>query len=250
MVPLKTVMLVLAIFGGVAQAASCQTTLRLGLGQIWPPYYVEPQGKVDGIDIRIARHVFEQAEVCLHVVKQPSSNRSLTELARGNIDLLLAASYTAEREVYAHYSSPYRQESIRIFWFPKGRKALAKLDLQGLLDAGLKGAFNRGSYLGIDAELLKRAVDKKQLLPVSNLPQRVTMLRRHRVDFVIEDQNVGLQVFKQDNQLAVEMHPYVVHSNEVSMLFSRKSVNQALVERLSTIIEADKAQIAHIISSY
>ena len=85
----------------------CQSTLKLGLGSIWPPYHFNQNGQPSGIDIEIVQHIFKQANICLLYSKMPSSARALVELKKGSIDFLHGASFSEKRKEYAIFTLPY-----------------------------------------------------------------------------------------------------------------------------------------------
>ncbi len=115
----------------------CQSTLKLGLGSIWPPYHFNQNGQPSGIDIEIVQHIFKQANICLLYSKMPSSARALVELKKGSIDFLHGASFSEKRKEYAIFTLPYPQETVRIFWRKKISSALRNATLSQLLSAKL-----------------------------------------------------------------------------------------------------------------
>jgi len=235
---MKTILLSLCIVLYSINSIACEKTLTLGLGAEWKPYYFEEQGKHTGADIQFIQNILATANICLVYVKIPTSKRAVVELEKGNIDFLYGASYSSARDKFARFSTPYRSENVRIFWIKNKYKHLTNGTLSDLVGAGLLGVSNRGSYLG--SHLKDEIETNSSIYLVTTIKQRMKMLENGRVDFAIEEEVAGLNYLRQHSLKNIELHPFVVFQNEVSLMFSRKTVPKQTVDKINLIIKQNK----------
>lgn len=232
------------------QERNCRDTFTLGLSSVWPPYYYEENGQIKGVDIKIIENVFSQTDICLRFLKMPSSARSLAELKKGTIDFIYGASFTHEREKYAIYSEPYRQETIRLFWKKEKLSEYLNASLVDLFTAKLRVATNRGAYIGGYGVALTKKENQPYITNVPTIERRMKMLAFNRVDFTVEDELAGRYYLKTHPESSVEMHPFVVYQNEVSLLFSRKTISTRQVEEINMIINRSKRRYKEMLRHY
>jgi polar amino acid transport system substrate-binding protein len=232
------------------QEKNCKDTFTLGLGSVWPPYYYEEEGEVKGIDIQIIENIFSQTNICLRFLKMPSSSRSLAELKKGAIDFIYGASFTHEREKYAIYSEPYRHETVRLFWKKAELSEYHNASLADLFTAKLRVATNRGAHIGGYGVALTKKENEPYISNVPTIERRMKMLTFDRVDFTLEDEVAGRYYLKTHPESLIEMHPFVVYQNEVSLLFSRKTISTRQVEKINSIIHRNKQRYKEMLIGY
>jgi len=245
---MKNILLSLCILMYCVNSIACETTLTLGLGNEWKPYYFEEQGQPTGADIKYIKNILAEANICLAYFKIKDSMRSHVELEKGNIDFLAGASYTTDRDKFAQFSSPYRSENIRIFWIKNKYQHLTDSTLSDLIEAGLTGVSNRGSYLG--SHYLDIMKHTSSIHLVSTIGQRMMMLDHGHVDFAIEDEMAGLNYLRQHSLKNIVLHPFVVFQNEVSLMFSRKTVPKQVVDKINLIIIKNKTKYNQLLPFY
>jgi polar amino acid transport system substrate-binding protein len=233
----------------MTQAQLCNTTLTLGLGNIWPPYYFEVDAQPVGADIDIVKMISAQANICLKFRKMPSSARAIIELEKGNVDFLYAASFSEKRDKIATFSKPYRNETVRIFWRSAERKYLAGVKLESLFLSGLIVAINRGSFVGRNAEQILKMQKDSAVISVPTIEQRMMMLIHQRVDFIIEDEVAGLYYIQKEKLKGIDLHPYVIYQNDISLMFSR-NISQQTISSINAVIQRSSNKIDSIIASY
>ncbi|MFT5758088.1 MAG: polar amino acid transport system substrate-binding protein [Alteromonadaceae bacterium] len=225
---LRIGLFLLYTLSGATQAQVCNSTLTLGLSNIWPPYYFEIDAQPTGADIDIVKMIFSQANICLKYRKMPSSARALIELEKGSVDFLYAASFSEERQRIATFSIAYRNETVRIFWRPNGREYLAGGTLKSMFLSGLVVAINRGSFVGSNAGQLLKLQNESSVISVPTIEQRMRMLMHQRVDFIIEDELAGLYYIRKEKLSGIELHPYIIYQNDISLMFSRNISQQKI----------------------
>ena len=234
----------------VANASfACEQTLKVGIGQPWPPYVFKGERTLSGIDIDITRLVLKKAGFCSQFVLLPSSIRGLVELKKGTVDVLPAASYSDDRAKYSHFSLPYRRERMRLFWYENS--AFIKHDLQHLMHSSKTFVINSGGYYGEEFAQLSQQADYKNLIvPVKMINQRLLMLKAKRVDFMIDDEVSGLYLMAQKNITGISLHPYIVNDNPIHFMFSNKTVNTAQSQKIDDAIKQLETPITEIIDNY
>lgn len=243
-------LLVLSLMPLIAISKACDQTLSIGVGTSWPPYYFESNDTLKGIDVEIVETLFHELNICPLYIKMPSSIRGLTELKKGNIDVLYAASFTKERALIGMFSQPYRQENVRIFWIPPQNKSLEYKNLMALLSDNLVGAINPGSYFGPVYDKSLKTTHSWPLVYAASIEQKMGMIKHGRVAFSIEDEVAGLYYLSQHKIKNIQLHPSSVYENQVSLLFSRKTVSQEQVAAINQVITNNKDKIKKIITSY
>lgn len=246
-IKIKCIFLALAL--SATQAFACDKTLSFGVSyESWEPYYFNKGEQQTGAEIDFIKLVFSDTNICYKTIRVPSSERALLELKKGNIDLLYSASKSEKRAEYAHFSEPYRTEYMRIFRHKSTPQKLKNATLAELLEFGLHGAVNRGSYFGLINQPL---IDKSSSFRrVPTLRQRINLVTHHRVDFAIEDEAAGLQYIHSHNIENIELHPYIVHSNQISFMFSKKSVPYSTVEKINAAIKNRRDTYPDLLAKY
>lgn len=179
----------------------------------------------------------------------PSSTRAMIELEKGNIDLLYAASFTENRKKIALFSEPYRNETLRLFWYPQKNLKLQNAPLSSLLSR-LVGVSHSGGFLGKQAESM---LDNANIYRVPTIEQRMKMLKYQRADFTIEDELAGIfyiQNIQKKDIDKMSLHRNVIYQNKVSLMFSRKTVNEKTVAKINHTIKTYQKQLDEIVKHY
>ncbi|MDE1465700.1 substrate-binding periplasmic protein [Spartinivicinus poritis] len=201
-------------------------------------------GWLVGLDISLLKAVFEKAN-CRYKIIIVNWKRSLKELEKGSLDVVLTASITSERKQYAYFSSPYREEQMRIF-VRKDQSANWPLkQLADIISYNMKLAITLGSYYGEEFEQLynNNSDFKSFIINVAQPEQGLLMVASKRTDGVLQDMyNLHSQAETLKIRDKLEIHPYIVSSGPVHFMFSKKSVthqdvytiNKALVDFIKT----------------
>ena len=83
--------------------------------ELWYPYqYRNKQQQLAGLDFDIFNAVVKEAGLNVTYTELPWK-RHLHYIKTGQIDIAMGSSYTKEREQYAYFTEPYRQEIIKLF---------------------------------------------------------------------------------------------------------------------------------------
>jgi polar amino acid transport system substrate-binding protein len=187
-----------------------------------------------GLDVEATQQVFSAAGMCIKYVRLPSSARGITELERGFIDILPSASYNDQRAEIAFFSAVYRNEKMRLFTLDK----LDSIDsLAQLFAADYLFTANPGAYYGQELlEILRVEKYRNNYFEVASLEQRMELVRRGRVDFLIEDEASGIYYKNQLGYKTLQVHPYVVHDNGIHFMLNKNAFSLEQVAKINQAI--------------
>jgi len=216
--------------------AECSKTLKIGYSN-W--IRVEAAGGdevVDyGLDFEILDAVFALAG-CDFETEAIPLKRLLKAIELGQIDGTMGASLMVVRQEYAWFTAPYRRETIAMFMLPNKIKAFTPKLVDDLGTSDLLFGLGFGSWHG---EKFERMVEgdptfQKRLIYTNDFRQLFQTLRRGRLDVVLIDRSVGrylLKLYGIADRIAA--HPFIVHSNQVHMMLSKKSVSLVDAKNIS-----------------
>lgn len=206
---------------------------RLTIGwDPWEPYHYAPVGnRVQGLDVDLITAMAENADCELEW--EQGSWASLLQLVRsGDLDVLPGATRTSEREQFAHFSDPYREESFRIHVRADEVGEWSGMSLAELLEKDFRLGLTRGYIYGNEVESLledSRWQDQLVEVPVGEL--NFLNLVDLRIDGFLEDPFVAASIDnRRDWGVTFEALPLDVHSGDVHLMFSEVSTDAGRVE--------------------
>lgn len=220
--------------GQTARSEAPAQPCRLSVGwDPWEPYHYAPVGnRVQGLDVDLITAM--AAEAGCEVEWEQGSWASMLQLVRsGDIDVLPGATRTVEREQFARFSEPYRQESFRIHVRADEIDQWSGMTLTELLENDFRLGLTRGYIYGekVDA-VLDDPQWRDQIVeaPVGEL--NFLHLMDFRIDGFLEDPFVAASIdHRREWGVTFEALPTEIHSGNVRLMFSRASVDAAVVER-------------------
>lgn len=222
-------------------ASGCELTMGW---EPWEPYqYIDENNQLVGFDIDLINAI-ASAMGCTVRFKELVWARGLVETEAGVIDMLAHADYTDERNTWAHYSEPYR-DSSQVLYVRKGESD--KYPITSLKDAAKSGfriGVGRGVYSGEDLESCLTTPElKKQIYYIPTVEiQQYNILQAGHIDGYIRS-ITAIDSLRNTlgEDLNLEIHPLPILTSKQHVIFSRKSVDRALVEEfnqsLNLIIE-------------
>jgi polar amino acid transport system substrate-binding protein len=173
---MKRIILTLA-FVAFAVLISAQQQALVAVTEFWPPYRIDIDGKLSGIDIDLIRALEDRIGIPIEVQRHPFA-RCLEMIRQGQADLITGIAYTPEREEYIRYSPQSYSDVRPVFYVATGKGATVQQyeDLYGLrIGYSLNSAYFEP--FNSDAELTK--------VGLSNEEQVLRMLAFGRVDAII-----------------------------------------------------------------
>lgn len=218
-----------------AQAAPCQ--LKIALEQ-WPPYvYSKPNSAPTGLDLELAQAIFREAACILQLLPELPTARRQRQFEQGALDVLLAASDTAERRKIARFSIPYRTETVGVFvrseHLPRYRR-LRSLDGLLAMQASLL-APKVGWYGTAYAKLQPQLLAAGHLSTFLNFQQGIRMLEAGRADLILGD-SAALRYEARELGLAISPLPVSVLRAPVHLMLNKNTTTEAELELLNAAI--------------
>lgn len=213
----------------------------------WEPYHFHAiGGEPQGLDIEIVREVAVRAGCELEFL-QGGWDSLLRLLRAGELDLMLGATRTPAREDWARFSEPYRSETFRLFALERLADGYADQDLETLLDSGFRLGVTQGYYYGPEINaLIERPAYDGQILHAAVGELNLTWLLDMQIDGFIEDPFVfaAIERRRRDAEPIVAL-PGELASGPVSFMFSRASIDEAVVARFDDGIASLQASGRH-----
>lgn len=240
---LSYVWLILLFYMPVLTAAPmldwpCQRTVISRSATNMPPYsYLNAQQELTGFRIEFIQQVFGRLGCKLEILTDSPWKRSLMLLENGEMDMLMNASKSAEREVYAWFSAAFEQEKVALYvkTDPHYHQPMV-LSLQDIVSRGLNIGVIRGNYYGEQfATMLQQSDLSSHVVEAIDKPSLYALLLKDRVQLYLDyypNGQLALRDEKLDNQIMLHpMPPMVI--GQVHFMFSRKSVSPAFVLRFN-----------------
>lgn len=221
----------------------CQATAQesLVVGWVnWQPFsYRNEQQQIRGLDIDLLNAIFQRANYQATFTEMPWA-RVLHELKFGTVQLAMSANITTERQQYARFSHPYREEETAIVirrqdaerW--GGITTLDQLINTPDFHIGVLKGFDYGNTF---RQLMARPELQPRLQMRLRLEQLLKMLQGGRIQGFILDPH-GLQEWTNKDELRDELHILLrIELTPVHLMLSKKSTTEAQLQRINLAIE-------------
>lgn len=236
-----------------ATASVCPKPLTLGW-DLWEPYqYLDKEQKPTGLDIELVSAIVEEIGCALSIVQIPWKQH-IKAIENGSIDLAVGASKSPEREMFAFFTHPYRDETIALYLRAADFKKYAPYNLEALFKLGFRLGVSRGYYYGPYYTSLEKQPFFRQLISEVNyygLNQQ--KLLDERIDGFLDD-TISTEYSLQKERLTVKIrrHPIIIHQNSIYIMLSKKVLPVELVHRLNQGLDEIKktGQYKKILSKY
>jgi polar amino acid transport system substrate-binding protein len=234
---------------------ACELNLTVGINEDWPPYVVKTKGNFEGLEVDILDLVLERASFCANFTEIPSSSRAFREFSDNKIDLIFAASLNEARQSYAKFSVSYREEEMRLFR-PKNTPSFVNSDIDSFaeLDPALFLnsiiAVNRGSIYGEVFDTFRKNFDKS-IVETNLARQRFDLLKKHRVDYSVEDRVTGLALLSEAEYANdVTGTKIVVHKNPIYYMLRPGVMTNEQIQKFNQSIQDSQLKIDQLIKRY
>jgi polar amino acid transport system substrate-binding protein len=232
---------------GATPAASAATPpgpcrLKLGWDPFEPYQYRNAAGSVEGLDIELTHAILSRA----HCEVQYEEGRWVTlvqRLQRGDVDVLAGATRTPAREAYSLFSDPYRNAAFALYVRKGDATVQRSTSLQALLDTGFRLGVRQQYAYGETVDALQenpRYAD--QFVGATLSDQNYQRLLDMEIDGFLEDPvSARLIIRKKGLQEEIEAHPLQIYSGDVALMFSRSSVDAAVLARINSALAEVRA---------
>lgn len=231
----------IVILSGSNLWAACSNPLLMGW-EPWEPYQYQINEQLTGLDIELIRTILKNSQ-CDVTFKEMPWKRHLTEIEKGRVDLAAGASKTSEREVYANYSAPYRTESAVLYVRKGESNSLKYAELKDIINSSFRLGVARGYYYGENyAQLLKQPKFKAQIHDVTDGNLNYKKLLKKRIDGFLDDPFAATARLRREGlQDQIEIHPMKIYSDDIFVMFSKKSVEPGIIDAFNQSLEQLKA---------
>ena len=226
------------------QAAGQPCNLVLGW-HIWPPFqYLDERQKPIGFQIELIKQL-EQLTGCKLELRLQSFSENLADISEGKIDLTMDATITQQRTQFGHFSIPYRREMFVLYVKAGNVEQCRGVELPQLLKGGFKMSVSKGVLYGDLITQIQQDQELNALLHYSESNhQELQLFKNNKIDGILEDPIVMAYMKRSVPGLRdVTSCQITTYSGLVSIIFSKKTVNQSVVERFNRAISELKKDV-------
>jgi polar amino acid transport system substrate-binding protein len=250
-----------AIAAEAPRPQAMETKLLRGGWYPWDPYQyranVRGASVLTGFDVEIERALARVLGVEL-LLPEMSWEDHLAAIASGRADIAAGATYSAERDRYAYFSKPYRQETD-VLVLRKGASARYRFTNAGeMIDEFAKQRFRLGVTAGFTYadEKINAFISDPQnghlIVKVGDDLQNLNNLLEGRIDGFVADRIAAATVaWRQGKSGEIEEHPLRFSTN-IHFMLSRASQSPAMVDRVNAAIDDIKrsGEFERIVDAY
>lgn len=222
-----------------AADADCPTPVRVQLDLHAPSAYLDASKQVRGMDAELVSAIFRQANCPYEFSLTPMTGaRTLKSLEDGDIDLMIRASKTAEREQYAYFTDAYRQEVVGVF----SRKSLnlpTSLTLTRALQMGLRLIGPASGFYGDDFEQLRQGWRDRELYtayPDAKVATELLFATPSRGELMLVDADIFFYYAGAGRLADIQQIGSWLHITPAHLMLSKKTSSPALIKRLNQAI--------------
>lgn len=231
--------LILGAQSSSALDEDCSQPLWLGWESAAPFLYLDARQQLQGLDYELVAAALQDAGCSVVYLRYETPwKRQLLWVEEGYLDLLVGASKTPEREQYAWFSQPYRNESVTLFVRQGDTQKYRLNSLQDILHRpfGKLGIY-RGSYYGEDfVRLMAIPAFRNKTFEVGANKQGLDMLLKGRLDGILLDSISGIEFLRQEGVLGKQVERYpmpAITTGDIHVMFSKRTTPAHLVERFN-----------------
>ena len=201
----------------------------------WEPYQYEiAGGQVFGLDVDLLTAVASHSD-CDIAFRKGSWRELLQLLQDGEIDLLGGATLTPEREAFAWFTEPYRDEQFYLYVSSDRLEELGAMPFEELMAQDLRIGVIEDYLYGDPITAYQDDPESADHFEYSAMAEtNISRLLDGAVDGIIEDKFVGASIIRQKNLAdSISAHPVPFESSPVRIMVSRASVDEAQFEQLN-----------------
>lgn len=221
------------------EPAAVEMSCNLKMGwDPWEPYqYLTPENEVKGLEVDLIGAIANEAGCDITFVQDNWMNL-LAGIRNGSIDLLGGATVTESRAKFAHFSDSYRHESFLLYVRTGESEKYANKDLRELLEDGFRLGITQDYIYSTQIIVLQ---DDENLaanfisVPITEV--NYYNLTQENIDGFLEDPFVAAFTIRRKGlQGQIDALNTEIESGDVSIIFSKKSVQQETVQAFNTAL--------------
>lgn len=244
------------------QGAPSENQILTTAWYLWDPF-LYPQNVQGlelwtGLDLKLADAIFENAGITISYEEVTTWPELMDDLAQGHRDIAIGSFYTEERELFAYYSIPYRQDFISMY-IPRGQKSSYPFRTPDELFQLLRerktrlGLVKGWSYTSQIDRLLAQPENQSLQVLVEVENDLVELLLNNKIDAYFSGRIPGQTLLWRGGlQDEIQEHPQVLASAPVYVLFSRATIAPEVVERFNQGLNQIKrsGEYGRVVRSY
>lgn len=222
-----------------AADAVCPKPLRVHLDLHAPSAYHDADGQLRGMDVELVNAIMLAAgcQWRWHVTPMTGA-RIVKSLQDGEIDLMIRASKNPDRERFARFSQPYRQEVVGLF--ARTRSDLPEqLTLADALRLGLRMIGPASGWYGIEFEQYRNRFKQQKrytAYPDAQVGTELLFATPSRGDLVLIDADLFYHFIGPDRIMDIRLASSQLHVTPAHLMASQKTVNLATMAALNKAI--------------
>ena len=221
---------ILFSLNGETAEVRCNKTLTVHLDLHAPSAYLDNNGQVAGMDAMLAQRILNQAgcQVRWHLLPM-TGERILRSLQQDKFDVMIRASKTAQRQKYAYFSAPYRNEVVGLF-SRKQLKLPPIFNMSDALEQKLRLIGPVSGWYGDKFEILRTKWKKERLYSAYPDAKRATELlfiEPSRGSLLLVDADIFYLHLGEERYEQVELVANNLHISPASLMFSRNSIEKS-----------------------
>ena len=228
-----------ALFSFIPHAVqACE--LRAGWA-VFEPFQV-PNGNAPpaGLDMDILRRVVADAGCAIIEYRETPWPRLLPEIKSGRIDVITSSSFTKARAEYGRYSIPFRSVTYAAVYHNDAPKPGDRIGLEAAFAGDPMIGVIRGAYIPpAIRKVLDDAKSRGRLYEGIDYDTILVLLEKERLDMIVAEVIDPRSAFRHiaDNR-AFQALEIDGNTDDIHLLFSRKTVGSDVVERINAAIAA------------
>lgn len=212
----------------------------------WAPIMYQQDDKIVGAGPEIVSKIMAELGLDIDIKYTGTWDEVQLNAKSGEVDLIVAAYKTPEREAYMDYSIPYTVDPVSIF--VKKGYSFDFTDWNTLI--GKKGIVAKGDSYGAEFDAFIK--DKLTVVEANNLNDAFTLLTADEADYFVYGLYSGKGYLTSHPLFPIQILPKYVTSENFYITISKKSALKNYMTQINQILEKYKndATIDNIIKKY
>ena len=221
-----------------------------------PPHYTITNEKMSGVDYELAEVIFNKAGIKINYETDKPSDWAtiLKQIRTGKKDFIGQATDTKQREKWALFSKTYRLDSnVVVTKAGKDKPFANSEEFINFIksEKNLKiGVVNGYIY---NADALNKLVNfpgKTSLLKRQTTQNLIKLLNKDKVDYIVINMLSANYLLAQQGELDQYSIIDIKATKPIHFMFSKKTVKQEDVNKVSAAIDSSAEEIAAIMKKY
>lgn len=201
------------------------------------PYSYIKNNQLVGIDIDLSRKIFESigAEVKFDKINW---SKSLELIKEEDLDFLISATHTQQREKYAFFSLPYRHESLSIILLKNPRIIINFRTPQGLITSIRNKNFRIGTVnsYAYPEIVVNNFIKQTAKIKADSSQELVQAMYDNKIDGFITDTNEARAIVRNSNSRLSDLRTGM--RTPIRLMLSKKKFDNEDVKKINSIIRS------------